>query len=283
MATPRDSAAKIFSVLCALALLAGSSLQAQEIREGDVTASDGVRIHYFELGQETDRAPVVLIHGFTANSEWKWIEPGIAQALAEDRRVVAVDVRGHGKSEKPHDPDMYGPRMAEDVVEVMDAVGIDRAHVHGFSMGGSILTQILKNHPDRVVSAVYGGSGVTETDPEWIERVPDDPEAPEGVADTLPGEDWPSYPGYDRDALAAVRNYEWTDEERAIDLTRVAVPVLAIVGSYDDPNRRTHRMARELNDFERVILEGQTHGSSHFHPRYTEALVDFVRENDPER
>lgn len=74
-------------------------------------------------------------------------------ALAADRRVIAVDARGHGKSEKPHDPARYGPRMADDVVEVMSALGIQRAHVHGFSMGGSILTQILINHPERVVSA----------------------------------------------------------------------------------------------------------------------------------
>lgn len=273
------------SVLAAVsALLVGvAALEAQDIREGDVTASDGIRIHYFDLGRQTNRTPAVMIHGFTANSEWKWIKPGIARALAEDRRVIAVDARGHGKSEKPHDPDMYGPRMAEDVVEVMDALGIDRAHVHGFSMGGSILTQILINHPERVATAIYGGSGVSEVDPAWIERVPDDTEAPEDVADGLPGERWSTYPGYDREAMAAVRGYPWTPEERAIDLTEIDIPVLAIVGSYDGPNRRTHRMARELSDFERVVLQGETHGSSHFNPRYTEALVDFVREHDEGR
>lgn len=190
----------LFPILGVLVVLpVPGPAHAQEIREGDVTASDGVRIHYFELGQPTERVPAVLIHGFTANSEWKWIKPGIAQALAEDRRVIAVDVRGHGKSEKPDDPMMYGPRMAEDVVEVMDALGIERAHVHGFSMGGSILTQILKNHPERVVTAIYGGSGVGEVDPEWIERVPSDPEAPDEVAESLPSEPWSTYPGFDRE------------------------------------------------------------------------------------
>lgn len=278
MPTPRRVTTAVVAFVAALVALA--PLHAQEIREGDVTTSDGVRIHYFELGQQTSRTPVVMIHGFTANSEWKWIKSGIAQALAADRRVIAVDARGHGKSGKPHDPNVYGPRMAEDVVEVMDALGIDRAHVHGFSMGGSILTQILINHPERVATAIYGGSGVSETDPQWIARVPDDPEAPEGVAASLPGERWSTYPGYDREAMAAVRGYPWSDEERAIDLSEIDIPVLAIVGSYDGPNRRTHRMARELSDFQRVILEGETHGSSHFNPGYTEALVDFVRAHD---
>lgn len=78
-----------------------------------------------------------------------------------------------------------------------------------------------------------------------------------------------------------MRDYPWTDDERAIDLTRIDIPVLAIVGEYDGPNRRTHRMERELADFELVILEGENHGSSHFNPMYTEALVEFVREHDP--
>lgn len=278
-AVSRSWTRTLVTLLTALAL--GAPLTAQEIREGDVTASDGVRIHYFDLGASTELPPVVLIHGFTANSEWKWIKSGIAQALAADRRVVAVDARGHGKSGKPHDPTMYGPRMAEDVVEVMDALGIQRAHVHGFSMGGSILTQILIHHPERVVSAIYGGSGPAEVDPEQIAQVPDDPEAPEGQ--TFPGERWSSYPGFDREAMNAVRAYPWTDAERAIDLTTLHMPVLAIVGEYDGPNRRTHRMERELMHFQKVVLAGETHGSSHFNPRYTEALVEFVHASDSSR
>jgi len=269
------------SALLLFAILSATSLPAQEVRDGYITASDGVRIHYFELGRGT---PVVLIHGYTANAEGKWIKPGIAQALAVDHRVVAIDARGHGLSDKPHDPSMYGPRMARDVVELMDELGIGRAHVHGYSMGGSLLTQLLIHHPDRVVTAIYGGSGVAEVDPEWVARVPADPEAPETTgADASPSERWSAYPGFDREALNAVQQYPWTPDERAIDLRRVTIPVLAIVGGYDGPNRRTHRMSRELSDFELVVLPGETHGSAHFNPRYTEALVGFVREHDPDR
>lgn len=136
-----------------------------------------MRIHYFDI--DGAGTPVVLIHGYTANAEGKWIKPGIAQALAANgHRVVAVDARGHGLSDKPHDPQRYGPRMARDVVELMDELDLERAHVHGFSMGGSLLTQILKRYPERVVTAIYGGSGVAEVDPAWVARVPPDPEAP---------------------------------------------------------------------------------------------------------
>jgi pimeloyl-ACP methyl ester carboxylesterase len=272
---PAESAA--LSLL--LLTLAPLALLAQEPREGYMTASDGVRIHFYELGLGT---PVVLIHGYTANAEGKWIKSGIAQALAADHRVVAVDARGHGLSDKPHDPAKYGPRMAEDVAEVMDHLGIERAHVHGYSMGGSLLTQLLIHHPERIITAIYGGSGVAEVDPRRIERIPPDAEAPEGAGSTLPSERWSAYPGYDRVALAAVQDYPWTAEERAIDLSEVRVPVLALVGSYDAPNRRTHRMARELADFELVVLPGETHGSAHFNPLYTETLVRFVKEHDPQ-
>ncbi len=149
-------------VVAGVLLVAAASTSAQGPTHAFMTASDGVRIHYAELGSGT---PVILIHGYTANAEGKWFKPGIAQALAKRHRVVAIDARGHGQSEKPHDPMKYGPQMADDVIELMDHLDIERAHIHGYSMGGSILTQVLARHPDRVITAIYGGSGVREVDP----------------------------------------------------------------------------------------------------------------------
>ena len=269
----RVPAAGLWAVVVALST---TPALAQEPTSGFITAADGVKIHYFELGQGS---PVVLIHGFTANAEGKWFKSGIAQALAARHRVIAIDARGHGLSDKPHDPMKYGPRMADDVIDLMDALGVESAHVHGYSMGGSILTQLLARYPERVTTAIYGGSGVAETDPEWQARVPEDQTAPEGAAGNAPrSENWSAYPGYDREAIAAVRQYPWTPEQRAIDLTKISIPVLAIVGSFDGPNRRTHRMERELSDFQVVVLQGDTHGSAHFNPAYTEALVSFLRD-----
>ncbi|HJN42791.1 MAG: alpha/beta hydrolase [Acidobacteria bacterium] len=264
-------------VVAGVLLVAAASTSAQGPTHAFMTASDGVRIHYAELGSGT---PVILIHGYTANAEGKWFKPGIAQALAKRHRVVAIDARGHGQSEKPHDPMKYGPQMADDVIELMDHLDIERAHIHGYSMGGSILTQVLARHPDRVITAIYGGSGVREVDPAWQARVPDDPETPDDLPRAPRSENWSGYPGFDRTALDAVRNYPWEPDQRAIDLTTVDIPVLAIVGGYDRPNDRTHRLSRELSDFELVVLPGETHGSAHFNPRYTEALVEFVRTHD---
>ena len=261
----------VFGMTCFVSI---APAMTEEASHHFFTTSDGVRIHYMEMGAGP---PVILIHGYTANAEWKWVKPGIAAALAERHRVIAMDARGHGQSDKPHDPMMYGPKMARDVIELMDELNISRAHVHGYSMGGSILTGVLARQPERVISAIYGGSGVRETDPAWQARVPTDPEPPEsGAPNASRGERWSEYPGFDRTALDAVRGYPWTDEQRAIDLTGIEIPVLAIVGEFDKPHERTHRMRRELKIFRLVTLPGDTHGSAHFNPMYTEALVDFL-------
>ena len=194
------------SVAFAIAAVLVTSASAQSPKSQFFTSSDGVKIHYLELG--ASGTPVILIHGYTANAEGKWIKSGIAQALAARHRVIAIDARGHGKSDKPHDPGKYGPRMAADVIELMDHLKIAKAHVHGYSMGGAILTQILARHPDRLITAIYGGSGPQETDAKWIAQVPKDAEPPAANDPKAPrGETWSSYPGYDRAALDAVQKY----------------------------------------------------------------------------
>lgn len=270
---------KAFTVGMGLAvLLVGATVAAEEPTHRFMMVSDGVRIHYAELGRGT---PVVLIHGFSANSEGKWFKSGIAQALAARFRVVAIDARGHGQSDRPHDPLKYGPRMATDVVELMDHLKIQRAHVHGYSMGGSILTQLLARYPNRIITAIYGGSGVQETDPKWQAQVPKDAEAPATSDPNRPGgENWSSYPGYDRVALDAVQKYPWKPEDRTIDLAKVSMPVLAIVGGFDNPNQRTHRLQRELKQFKLVVIPGETHGSAHLNPAYLTNLMQFLVAND---
>jgi pimeloyl-ACP methyl ester carboxylesterase len=273
----RPSRLAVFVSIVLTPLLA----RAQEPAHKTMTTSDGVKIHYMEIGQGT---PVILIHGYTANAEGKWFKSGIAQALAPRHRVIAIDARGHGQSDKPHDPLKYGPRMATDVIELMDHLKIERAHIHGYSMGGSILTQILARHPRRLITAIYGGAGVPEVDPQWLAKVPKDPEPPAAGDPKAPrGENWSSYPGFDRAALDAVQKYPWKPEDRAIDLAKVNVPVLALVGSLDRPNQRTHRLQREVKDFTLVVLPGETHGSAHFNPAYVAELKTFLDAHAPVR
>ena len=270
------------SLTAAVALTAAvfaSPLAAQAPKSLFFTAADGTKIHYLEIAGKG--SPVILIHGYTANAEGKWVKSNIAQTLAKNHRVIAIDARGHGKSDKPHDPAKYGPAMAKDVIELMDHLKIPKAHIHGYSMGGAILTQILARHQDRVITAIYGGSGPQETDPKLVAQVPKDVEPPAANDPNAPrGESWSSYPGYDRAALDAVQKYPWKPGERDIDLQKVTVPVAAIVGSLDRPNARTHRIKRELKGAQVTIIPNETHGSVHLNPVYTTTLVKFIDSHD---
>jgi len=116
----------------------------------------GVKLHYLIEGQGR---PVVLIHGLNASAQTNWGMPGIIAALAKDHQVIALDLPGHGRSDKPAAPDAYGLQMAEDVILLLDHLKIPKAHIVGYSMGGMVAVKLMAMHPDRVVSAVIGGMG----------------------------------------------------------------------------------------------------------------------------
>ena len=118
--------------------------------------SNGVKIHYTDEGQGE---PVLLIHGFAADIVTNWGVPGIRKALAKEYRVIAIDNRGHGKSDKPHDAAKYGMEMVEDAVRLLDHLKIKKAHVIGYSMGGIITLKLAATHPERLRSATLGGAG----------------------------------------------------------------------------------------------------------------------------
>src|SRR5580658_7526298 len=102
------------SILCFVAIL----FVATTAFAADYTFdSAGVKIHYIVEGQGE---PVILIHGYAASAITNWGTPGVIKKLAENYQVIALDNRGHGQSEKPHDAAAYGPVMFEDVLRLMD-------------------------------------------------------------------------------------------------------------------------------------------------------------------
>jgi pimeloyl-ACP methyl ester carboxylesterase len=174
--------------------------------------------------------------------------------------------------------------MSQDVIELMDHLKIDKAHVHGYSMGGFIVTQLLMKHPERFLTAAYGGSGVPEVDEEQKAKVPADKkerDPKEAEASKTLG----SIPDRDNEALQAVRAYPWKEGERGhIDLTKIKIPVLAINGELDGPNAKTHRMQRELANFKAVVLPGKSHLTAimagYMPKEYITELVAFIDAND---
>ena len=122
-------------------------------------SSDGIDIAYLDEGAGT---PVLLIHGFASNVATNWVDTQWVRTLTEaGYRVIAYDNRGHGRSAKLYDLDQYGaPIMAEDARRLLDHLGIERAHVIGYSMGARIAAFLAMAHPSRVRSLVFGGLGL---------------------------------------------------------------------------------------------------------------------------
>lgn len=135
---------------------------------GDFYDSDGVKIHFTDEGQGE---PVILIHGFAANADLNWRHWGVNKMLSKHYRVIALDNRGHGLSDKPVADGSYGMNMVDDVIRLMDHLDIEQAHIVGYSMGGFLTMKLVTEYPDRVISAMPCGAGWPRTDEESSARV----------------------------------------------------------------------------------------------------------------
>src|SRR5262249_12395972 len=144
-----------FLITLCLTLMTSATFAQEKPKDGYFTTKDGVKIHYLIQGEGT---PVILIHGYTGSAYGNWFRNGIGQALAKNHMVVAIDCRNHGLSDKPDGP--TGRGKAEDVIEMMDQLKIQKAHFHGYSMGGAIVGRLLALIPERMITAGFGGSGL---------------------------------------------------------------------------------------------------------------------------
>ncbi len=270
-------------------------------KEDSFKTKDGVKIVYYTIGKGS---PVILIHGYTGSALGNWFRNGVAEALAKQHLVIALDNRNHGKSDKPQ---LNGPGKAEDVIELMDHLKIQRAHLHGYSMGGGIVGRLLALIPDRILSAGFGGSGITETDPEWRDKVPPDKQGRDPQEDEASkalrirhamdngmsraeAEKLAATPAPPRTAPAAAlttANAAARPTGPQLDLTKLTIPILAINGEFDRPNAKTHRLWREARNFTNVVLPGKSHltaiAAPYIPKEYVESVVAFVNAHDPKK
>ncbi len=119
---------------------------------------DGFDIAYIDRGQGQ---PVLLIHGFASSHVVNWVTPGWVKVLEDaGYRPIAFDNRGHGASTKSYDPDDYRPeKMAGDALALLEHLGIDRAHVFGYSMGARIAAFMALEDQVRPATLTFGGLG----------------------------------------------------------------------------------------------------------------------------
>jgi len=128
--------------------------------------NQGIRIHYEVEGQGS---PLVMVHPFACTLE-TWRELGYTQELGKEHRLILIDLRGHGRSDKPHDPVSYlWEPMVRDVGAVLDDLGVAKAHYLGYSLGARLGMELNRfGLLSRFQSLVLGGGtpypGQTEAD-----------------------------------------------------------------------------------------------------------------------
>ena len=249
--------------------------------------NDGVRIAYDVVGEGE---PVVLVHGFASDRVQNWRAPGWYQTLADaGYRVVALDCRGHGESDKPHDPKFYGhATMAGDVVNVMRDTGVDRALLMGYSMGGYIAMSLLMTRPEFFRKVVIAGVGASYLDLDAAQAAVADPQRRSMIADALLVEDVASIrnetarnfrlfadqPGKDRIALAACMRGS-RDVFTREQLGHSKRPVLVVCGEKDVLTGSPGPLAAAFADGRAVTVPNRDHMTSVGDRVYKRAVLDF--------
>ncbi|HET9200688.1 MAG TPA: alpha/beta hydrolase [Dehalococcoidia bacterium] len=248
--------------------------------------SGGVRIHYEVEG---DGPPVVLIHGFAASIELNWRAPGVIDAITKSgRKVVALDCRGHGKSEKPYEPAAYGgTKMADDAIAVMDNLGIEKADLCGYSMGGFLSASLLVRKPERFNSVILSGVGdalVAGNFPrERSEAIARAMESIEGAGpDNEVGRQFRIFAermGNDLQALFAMQRAGRSGFDAA-KLADVKLPVMVLVGEGDTLIVSAKKLAAAIPNAKYVKVPGD-HLTAVGAKEFRQAIVDFLASVSP--
>ena len=239
--------------------------------------SDGVRLHYELHGPESG-TPALLVHGFASDYRLNWVGTRWQETLTHaGYRVVGLDCRGHGKSEKPHDPAAYALElMAADVLRLMDHLDIRVAHYVGYSMGARIGIQALLDFSPRLGRVVLGGVG-------WGGAFGEAKE----IARAMRGEPTSSEvarsfydfacarPENDLEALAAciLGPQPEPDPNRLAAITN---PVLVVVGESDGIAVNAERLVETIPTARLVTLGGRNHMSAVPAREFKEAALEFL-------
>jgi pimeloyl-ACP methyl ester carboxylesterase len=242
-----------------------------------------VRIAYVDLPPEEGAGdPVVLVHGFASTHAVNWVNTGWVKTLHRaGRRVVALDNRGHGMSEKLYDPAAYAtPAMAADVLALMDHLSLPRADVMGYSMGARITAFVALAEPRRVRSALLGGLGIHLVDGVGLPLgIADAMEAPSLADLTDPTQRmfraFAEQTGSDLRALAAcIRGSRQT--LTAGEVGSIGVPVQIAVGTKDAVAGDAHALGALIPGSVVVDIPGRDHNLSVGDRVHKEAVVAFL-------
>lgn len=245
---------------------------AQTNREPLFTSFDGTKIHYDILGEGK---PVVLLHGFISNSD-SWKRAPVRQALADAGfKVITLDLRGNGLSDKPHTAEAYRDNAElKDVMALTKHLGLTNYDVVGYSRG-AILTAKLLTMDKQVRRAVMGGISVDFSDPNWYRR------RNFHEALTKPGSHPELQSAVDNakksgaDTVALARLQEFQPVTSRTELAKIRVPVLVVNGDQDKDNGDPQTLVDAVPGSRLVIVPGN-HGGAMRTPEFAKAVVEFL-------
>ena len=264
-----------------------------------VSALDGTRIHY-EVTGRIGRTPVLMIQGLGASKN-AWNLQRIA--MATRFRIISFDNRGAGRSDKPTEPFTL-EQMADDAIAVLDAAGIETAHVVGASMGGVISQIVAVKYPQRVRSLTLvctacrnhpwrqellqswaktaEEKGMIEVGKEAAQWVM----SPRSFRRLVPAFTWMG-------PLAALRpRHSFVSQIHAIldtredlvdQLSTITAPTMVIVGNQDilTPRGDSEEIAERIPNAELVVISGAAHGLMMEHSStFNKILIEFLQRTE---
>jgi pimeloyl-ACP methyl ester carboxylesterase len=256
--------------------------------------SAGVKIHYTVEGMGE---PVLLIPGFGGDIH---LNRTVIGELSNTFQVIALDNRGHGQSDKPHDPNSYGMNLVEDPIRLLDHLKIQKAHVEGYSMGGAIVMAMLAFHPERLRTAVIGGAGWIPPEQGMAMRAilqnlavsleqgkgmtsllalavtPDGGQSP--ASEEIEKLNKWFLSRNDPLALAAVlRNFVPAPTEAQIRANKI--PVLALIGEFDPNKFGVDPLNGLMPNLKIVVIPKANHGTAPGDPEFMKNFKVFLREH----
>ena len=260
--------------------------------------SAGVRIHYLEEGAGDT---VVLLHGYTNRAD-DWIRNGVFAAVAKNYHTIAIDCRGHGQSDKPHDPRQYGREMGRDVIRLLDFLGIERAHIVGYSMGAQIVAQLVALNPERFHSGVLGGASgrwawsadderlaeleAMEMEQRMLRSLLLRVAPPNGTApseEQIKQESERRLAGLDTTALAAVRRSMRDTVVAPAQIAAIKIPMMGIVGRADPALKDFRELQKLLPTIQLEIINDASHTAAPARPEFARAVLRFLEASSARR
>lgn len=240
-------------------------------------------IHFTDQGEGDG---VVLIHGFAASAQENWGRAGWVSMLTRaQRRVVTLDLRGHGQSAKPHDAAAYTiAQFGGDVLALTEKLALKKPDLIGFSLGARVVLDLLARAPERYLLGVLCGAGGR-----WLEPPSRDPnilpsafeaDDPKQITDDVARRfrQFADAQGQDRQALAAVGRglAAQADKLDAFALGRIRNEAFVVAGRHDELAGDPAVLAEAMGRGRSAVVPGCGHMDCLVQPMFKGAVMDFL-------